>query len=142
MIDVINNLPIVFNETGTLLSVLTKIDETKITQFPVRTIKGIDKLLTTNSISLWLSNKIDSSESLIEDISEVKISKVILYNELKDSCRYINRNCTVDDFIILIDKNRDIGLWIITENGLMTEKPLSVVSTYDYPSVYKHVLKL
>lgn len=142
IVDVVNNKPIIFDEDNSLLDVLRIIKTSQITQFPLRTNGKINFLVTTNSISLWLSQNMEDNGDLVQSLSSVKLLEVIKFNETRDLCKFINRQTTVDDFVVLIEQHNEVCLWIITDNGKNFEKPLSVISFYDFPDIYKQALKL
>lgn len=142
VLQVVFNKPIVFHPNDSLLEVLSTVKKTQISQFPVYDGKLCLHTISTNGISLWLSAHVDPDGSFVQDLSEVKVSEVIRFNERHDDPRFIGRNTTVEEFGALVEKHEDTRFWIVTESGKPDERAIGVISAYDIPEILSAIVKL
>ena len=140
--NIIKNTPITFDVKQSILEVINAIKKYKISQFPVYKDKIFVGVVSTNTVSFWLSNIINIDGELIEEFSSITISDILSYNESDDETGFICRKTTVDELVDLMNSNKSYKLWLITETGKRNEKPLSAVSTFDFPAIYNKCLKL
>jgi CBS domain-containing protein len=133
--NIIKNVPIVVDENDSFTHALEVINNNRISQFPVFFNKKYSGLLSSNSITLWLADNIESDE-IIMDLSKVKISDILNYNESLDEARFIPKKTDVIEFAQLIKDNNEVSVWFITENGKKDESILRVITAYDYELIF------
>jgi hypothetical protein len=91
---------------------------------------GKHLVLSTVGIAHWLEAK--SKEDIIA-LSEARLSDVLNF-EPKDSCIYLKANDTTDRARELFanDFGRTIVSELVTEHGIATEKPINIVTPWDF----------
>jgi len=141
LFSLIKNKPIVFDRKSKIVEILNTIKETGFSQFPVYD-KGIYVgLLTTNSISLWVSNTISISGEIVEDINQVTAEEILKFNEVFDDAFFVRKDITVNEFLDLMSNRSNTKIWIMTEDGKKNIKPLRLITPYDYDLIINSITK-
>lgn len=116
------------------LMIMEKSDFSKI---PVYDENGCIGLLTGNMISRWLRKNIDSKEATEQLLDETCIKDVMTYQKDKDGISYLPREMNVNEFMNLASQNPSpSGVYMITHHGRNTERPLGIITNYDYPKIF------
>jgi hypothetical protein len=91
---------------------------------------GRHLVLSTEGISRWLESK--SKEDIIS-ISDARLRDA-LHFEPKDSCVYLKANDTIDRAreVFASDIGRRIFCLLITEHASAKEKPLNILTPWDF----------
>lgn len=104
-------------------------------QFPVFDAENcVIELINNNTISRWLSSKIEDNGTII--IGEVKVEDFLSEIEFEKNYRFISKNTSVyeayDLFINQINKyNRNLDVLFITHSGKENEKLLGLITIED-----------
>jgi hypothetical protein len=119
----------IFTATAVLQEALSYMRESNFSQVIVSR-DGKHLVLSTEGIAHWLEAK--TKEDIIA-LSETRLSDVLKF-EPKDSCIYLKANDTADRARELFAK--DIGKRIfsalVTEHGSANEKPINIVTRWDF----------
>jgi predicted transcriptional regulator len=137
----IKSKPATFEKWSKLVDILNIIKETGFSQFPIYNQGEYIGLLTTNTISLWVSNSITQNGEIIEDIKEVTAGDILRFNEKFDEAYFISKYITVNEFLDLMFQTSQINTWIMTEDGEKNQKPLKVITPYDYDIILESITK-
>ncbi len=94
-------------------------------------------LLTGNMISRWLRKNLDH-HIYLDDLLKMTLTKdVMAYQKTKDLIKMIPRSINVNEFITLVVKEPSpSGVYIMTEHGSASEKPISIITSSDFPLLY------
>lgn len=104
-------------------------------QFPIYDDNNfVAELINTNTISRWLSSKLEENGTII--IDNVKVKDLILDIEFKNNYKFISRNTSIyeayDLFIDQINKQkRNLDVLFITDSGKKTEQLLGLITIED-----------
>ena len=139
--NLIYNKPMTFEKDSKIIEVLNLIKETGYSQFPVYEDGKYIGLLTTNSISLWISNIISSSGEIVEDINNITAEEILKFNETFDKAHFVSKNITVNEFLDLMSNYTHIKVWVMTEDGNKDLKPLRLITPYDYDIIIESITK-
>ena len=116
------------------LTIMYKSDFSKI---PVYDGKVCIGLLTGNMISRWLQKNVDTKQATDRLLSDTLIQEVMTYQKEKDGISYLPRDMNVNEFMNLANqKPSPSGVYMITQHGNNTEKPLGIITNYDYPRIF------
>ncbi len=136
-----NSKPITFESNSTMIDIFNTIKETGYSQFPVYDEGRYIGLLTTNTISMWVSNSVTNNGEIIEDIREVTAGDILKFNEIFDEAYFVHKNITVNEFLDLMFNKSQIKTWIMTENGQKNLKPMLLITPYDYDVILESITK-
>ncbi len=120
-------------------SILLKMGELCFSQFPVfDTDNNVCELINTNTISRWLSSKLEENGTII--IDNVKVEDLMPQIEFKKNYKFISRETSIYEayelFIHQIDeKKRNLDVIFITNSGKTTEKLLGLITIEDIASL-------
>lgn len=115
--------------------ILTEMRKKSFSQFPVFDENGfVCELINNNTISRWLSSQIEENGTII--IENVKVGDMIDEIELKKNYKFVSKNISIyeayDLFIDQINnKQRNLDVIFITQNGKTTEKLLGLITIQD-----------
>ena len=138
--DLIKNKVTIINVNDLLIEVLNEIKKFDYSQFPVYDEHGYIGLLTNNSISRWLSKNIDSDSSLVVDLKAIGVNEVLKYNESEDDVIFISREIDIYTFIEkYLNSRTKIKIFLITEGGKKDNKPMSIVTPYDFERLIENM---
>lgn len=122
-------------ENDFINDILIQMKRKSFSQFPVlNSENNVIELINTNTISRWLSKKIEENGTII--IENVRIKDLISEIEFKKNYKFISRDLSVyeayDYFINQINtKQRNLDVLFITHSGKSTEKLLGLITIED-----------
>lgn len=94
-------------------------------------------LLTGNMISRWLRQNIYNQSELSDLLERTLIKSVMAYQKPKDHIHFISRDINVNEFVTMVSQRPSpSGVYIMTEHGVDSEKPLTIITSYDYPKIF------
>jgi CBS domain-containing protein len=109
-------------------------------QLPVCDDGRLAALLTAETIARWLGSKLESGLGLVE---EEPVAAILEFTEDPDIYRIVPRTSTVFDLLELFDdfaaRGKYLDAVLITHQGKAAETPLSIVTTFDIPTLTKAV---
>jgi predicted transcriptional regulator len=139
--SLIKTKPVVFETDSKMIDIFNTIRENGFSQFPVYDKGKYVGLLTTNTISLWVSNSITENGEVIEDIKGFTAEDILKFNEKFDEAYFISKNINVNEFLDLMFQKNQIKSWIMTEDGQRNLKPLRLITPYDYEVILESITK-
>lgn len=93
-------------------------------------------LLTAETIARWLGSRLASGIGLI---AEESVGSILPFAENADNHRLLPRTATVYQALELFDRyardGKSLDALLITHEGKDTDKPLSIVTTFDIPTL-------
>ncbi|PKM65732.1 MAG: hypothetical protein CVU95_14190 [Firmicutes bacterium HGW-Firmicutes-2] len=121
------------------LILMRKHDYTKIPVYNGHTYIG---LLSGNIVARWMANHIEESGEIKESLKDVTLETLLTLYEKTDTVVFIPKDMDIYDFIRLSRKQKSkLSLYIMTQTGDRNEKPLGIITAYDYPRLL-HELEL
>ena len=127
------------HEDDYINNILREMRKKSISQFPVFSKENVVvELINTNTISRWLSSKLESNGTVM--VENIKIKDLIPSIEFCGNYQFISRNTSIyeayDHFITYMNsKKRNLDLLFITDSGRKTERLLGLVTIEDIASV-------
>jgi predicted transcriptional regulator len=115
--------------------ILIEMKKKSFSQFPVFDENGlVCELINNNTISRWLSSQLEENGTII--IENVKVADLIPEIEFKENYEFVSRNASIYEasslFINQIsNKERNLDVIFITQNGKRTEKLLGLITIED-----------
>ncbi len=107
-------------------------------QIPIYDEEEFKGLLTTGTISRWLSDRFKSGVGILK---EECVSVVAHYCEYRDSYRFVPRQATLFDVLDYFDDfvkmGRNLDALIITHTGKSNQRPLGIVTVFDLPEIFR-----
>ena len=137
--DFIKNTPYTLEADTNLNDVLNLMHKNDFSQFPIYKERKYIGVLSTNTISRWLSSSKSEDGEIIKELNKVKAEDVLKYNESSDEAIFIQEKITVYEFLSKVEENMNNHIWIMTLNGKRDQKPLRLVTPYDYDELYNYV---
>jgi predicted transcriptional regulator len=111
-----------------------RMHEGSFSQLPVYPGGEFAGLLTAETVSRWLANRLARGEGIIE---EETVEEVLRHGEDIHECRLMGRDATVFDamaaFDDLVHAGKVLDAIILTHGGKSTESPLGIVTVADVP---------
>jgi len=106
-------------------------------QMPLRDEKECCGLLTSDTVSRWLSTQLVDHNSLVFD---TQISEVMKCRDELDQWLFISKKASILDgieqFESFLRKGKTLEALLITENGKSNESILGILTVYDLPNLY------
>jgi predicted transcriptional regulator len=125
---------------NTLAEAMNLIKKHNYSKIPVYKKQVYVGLLSGNIIARWLAAHIDKDETIKALAQSVTLEDVLAFAEKTDQVRFIPRNMNVYEFIKMSKQNLSkAGVYLMTQNGKPTEKPLGILTNYDFPSILKEL---
>jgi len=115
--------------------ILIEMKKQSFSQFPVFDDENyVYELINNNTISRWLSSKLEENGTII--IDNVRVKDLILEIEFEQNFKFISRDTSIyeayDMFIEQINKkNRNLDVLFITNSGKRTESILGLITIED-----------
>jgi predicted transcriptional regulator len=115
--------------------ILVEMKNQSFSQFPVFDDKGnVCELINNNTISRWLSSKLEENGTII--IDNVKVADLLSEIEFESNYKFVSRNTSIyeayDLFINQINKKqRNLDVLFITHSGKAEEKLLGLITIED-----------
>lgn len=132
MMDMVTHKVQYIRPDQSALSALQRMQEHHLTKLPVYENNHFKGLLSGNVITRWLSMQIDHEGQMCLDLDKTTVADILRSGEKSMQVSFIPRHMDVFHFIDVIkEKPSKAGVYIITENGRPTEKPLRIVTYYD-----------
>lgn len=139
LISVVNNKPLTFEINRTIVEILKVIQEKDYSQFPIYSNKQYQGLLTTNALMRWYASQVSAEGEVIHDLNSFSIEEVLSFTEENEVPKFVSRQTTLNEFLVLLDFTPNIKTWIITETGDKNQNPLSIITEFDYAHIYKQI---
>ena len=93
-------------------------------------------LLTAETIARWLAAQLIGGVGLVE---ERAVSEVMEFSEDAENYRFVNRETTVFEamevFNEFMARGKTLDAMLITQTGAKDQRPLGIVTIYDFPSL-------
>lgn len=106
-------------------------------QLPVYADGMFVALLTAGTIARWLGKRLLTDD--IQLVEEEDVAAVLEFSEYPDNYQVMARTSTVldalDAFDDFFERGRDLDGLIVTNSGKPSEKPLTIVTTFDFPKL-------
>ena len=122
-------------------SVLAVMREMSYSQVPVYNNGEFLGLLTTNTISRWLAEQLNTI-GIVDN--ENTIDKVMKYEEFSDNYKFIDRHKNLFDVTELFRNHlrytSKLDAVLITETGNINQRILAIITWYDLPNIYRIML--
>lgn len=126
--------------TDSIAYVLTEMYENDYSQMPVVQNDQCINLLTTNSISRWLSEHVKNE---LVDLKETTIKQVLEFKEKEEAFMFISRNTTLAKAYTYFENNENrraaLDALLITENGKRNQGLLGMITHYDLPDIVSKI---
>jgi len=127
------------NEDDFINGILIEMKKKSFSQFPVFNEDGLVKeLISTNTISRWLSSKMEERGTII--IDNVVVSDFLAEIEFKKNYKFISRATSIyeayDLFLNQVNLNkRNLDVLFITHSGKINERLLGLITIEDIASL-------
>lgn len=109
-------------------------------QIPIYDGEIFKGLLTTETISRWLADRLEANEGIL---MEESVGVVATFCEYDNNYRFISRRATLYDVLEHFNdfprSGRNLNAIIITNSGKVNQKPLGIVTVYDLPEIYRTI---
>lgn len=127
------------NQKNKLIVALNLMKDHDYSQIPIYENKSFVGMLNAETITLWMAHQ-SSQEGI--NLSETKISEVLTYRNQYRKTIFKSRDSDIFEILNIYKNNvhepKQIDAIVITHNGKPTEKPLTIVTDYDLPSILEH----
>ncbi|VDN47890.1 conserved protein of unknown function [Petrocella atlantisensis] len=119
------------------LILMRKHDYTKIPVYKGQTYLG---LLSGNIVARWMASNIGADGEITESLKNVTLENLLTRYEKTDTVVFIPKDMEIFDFIKLSRKQKSkLSLYIMTQSGDRNEKPLGIITAYDYPRLLREL---
>jgi len=122
--------------------ILKQMRENSFSQFPIFNSEGaVEEIITTNTISRWLSSKIEPNGTII--IENVKVECMLNEIEYKENFKFISRDASIfDAYDVFLNHINSQGFNLdaifITHSGKKNEKLLGLITIVDIANEMKN----
>ncbi|WP_121663762.1 CBS domain-containing protein [Metabacillus litoralis] len=120
-----------FQYEDKITTVIQAIKEHNYSQYPVYKNKNFIGLLTTGDIVKWMASY---TVNHIVDLADVKVMDILI-DTLQHPIEFANKSIDIFEveeiYEIAHKKKTDLEAVIITENGMIDEKPLGLITAWD-----------
>lgn len=135
-----NKSVIKISSKKSLLDCLSIMKNNDYSQLPVYENERFISLLTGNVISRWFSAHVTESGEIIESLENINVESVLKHKEEIDTVKFLNRFINVYDFLDIHKRSPSpSGVYIATENGHDSEKPVFMVTYFDIPTILQEL---
>ena len=123
-------------------NILKQMRENSFSQFPIFNIDGsVEEIITTNTISRWLSSNIEPNGTII--IENVKVESMVNEIEYKENFKFISRDASIFDAYDLFlnhinSQGFNLDAIFITHSGKKNEKLLGLITIVDIANEMKN----
>ncbi len=126
--------------SDSIARVVTEMYKNDFSQVPVVDNCTCINLLTTNSISRWLSENVKNE---LVDLKETTVEQVLHFKEKEEAFTFISRNVTLAEAYTHFEKNENrraaLDAVLITENGKPHQGLLGMITHYDLPDIVSKI---
>ncbi len=146
LIKPVKVMPLFSRNVGTcslsdsIAQVLTVMYKNEYSQMPVVENNQCINLLTTNSISRWLSENVKNE---LVDLKETMIEQVLRFKENEETFSFISRTATLAEAYAYFEKSENrrsaLDALLITENGKPDQGLLGIITHYDLPDIVSKI---
>lgn len=120
----------------TLMEAMELVKKHNYSKIPIYKNQTYIGLLSGNIIARWLAAHVTSEEKIVDLTSRVILEDVLKFAEKTDQVRFIPRSMNVYEFIKMNKSTLSkSGVYLMTQNGKPNEKPIGILTNYDYPSI-------
>ena len=120
------------------IKLMKRHDYTKIPVYEDNHYKG---LLSGNVITRWLTAHISDAGEMCENLQQIKISHVLEVVNKNNLLQFIPKDLPVFEFVHKSQhRPAKSGVYIVTHNGYSNEKPLGILTSYDYEHILEGLL--
>jgi len=115
------------------IKLMKRHDYTKIPVYEGQTYKG---LLSGNVVTRWLTGHISDQGEMCENLQQIHVSQVLEAVNKSNQVQFIPKDLPVFEFISRSQRRpAKSGVYIITNKGGSNEKPLGILTPYDYERI-------
>jgi len=140
ILDVCKHSITKLNHKDSLSTALTVMKENDFSQLPVYKGDVFVEMLNTETVSSWMAHNIKQG---IVSIQETKVSDVLHFKSDYRVTLFQSRNASIYEILDLYKDNayysKQIDAIIITHNGKVTEKPITIITDYDIPILLENI---
>lgn len=98
-------------------------------------------LLSGNVVTRWLTTHVGAEGYLKENLQHIKVQDVLDEVNKSNQVQFIPKHLPVFEFVNKSErKPAKSGVYIITNQGLAHEKPLGILTAYDYEHILEGLL--
>ncbi len=102
------------------------------TKLPVYGKDGFKGMFTSATFTRWYLARLGNDENIEKALHHTVVSKLLT----KDDVKFVNRSMNVYEFIDIIGKKyTKSGIYIVTEHGKRTERPIGIITRFDYKQI-------
>ncbi len=137
--DVCRHKVIKLRKKDNLSTALSMMTDNDFSQIPVYDKNSFIDMINYETISTWMVKHIQDNAI---NLKEVTVESVLEYNTNYRKTMFMPRNSDIYEILEVYKKNvnepKQIDAIIVTHNGKLTEKPLTIVTDFDIPLLLKH----
>ncbi len=122
--------------TSPLEDVMKLVRLYNLSQFPVVEDHKIIGIITTNAITIYLSEYMEDNQLILD---KTQIHQIFDQAEDRDDYSIISRHTTSYDVEEILQTHPNCKMIMITESGKNTQRILRVLSTWDYRIIYEEL---
>lgn len=128
-------------EAGQLLKyALDQMRHHKYSNLPVYQNGTCIGLLNCRGVTQWLLGHYSDEGVLDTGLCDVKVGQVLKEIDRVDELKTVSRHTDILSFLEMHNNNPSLsGVYLITENGKMTEKPLGLITEKDLALIYDRI---
>lgn len=135
--------PFILKPVDPIYSALQIICEKDYSQIPIYKENKFINLLTTNTISRWLSSSLNINKI---DFKNTKIGDVLAFDEVVDNHYFFKKSSSaysvIEEFSNWVSEGKKLEAILITANGKPDEKLLNILTIWDLPMINSKLNKM
>lgn len=125
------------NPNSPLSEIAKVISENDFSQIPICDNNKVVNLLTTNTISRWLSSSIDENGEIYEDAGAVTAAELLSYAESIDTPKYVKPNRPAYEVCKILSGDTPTSAVIVTQSGESNSPLMGIVTASDVPTILR-----
>lgn len=134
--SMINHSVKVVRVTDSLAEALIVMKANDYTKIPVYDGDEFKGLLSGQALSKWLTFTIREDGIINEQLRDITVAEILKISGRKNEVKFLPRDMTVMEFMgIHINARPKSGVYLMTEHGKQSQKPIGIVTVYDYPRI-------
>lgn len=139
--DVCHKQVVTTSASKTLHHAVKLMKRNNYTKIPVYEDNHYKGLLSGNVITRWITGKISDDGKMCENLQKIRISHVLEVVNKTNQVQFIAKDLPVFEFVHQSQrKPAKSGVYIITKNGRANEKPIGILTSYDYERILEGLL--
>ncbi len=105
-------------------------------KLPVYSKEKFEGMFTGTVFTKWYIKKLDSGANIRKELDETYVTDIVEKGDVK----FIRRDMDVYEFVsVLNKKTTKSGIYIVTEHGKNTEKPIGIITSFDYKQILESI---